>query len=170
MSTPESGSSNMVKSGIWASSCKISERFTSPPENPKLTSLSRNSSLNLSWSANAFILGFNSSSISWWDSILSRSLTETPLIAGGVWKLTPKPNCTLSAVVNSVISWPLNLMDPSTTSYCGKPKIVKNKVLFPAPLGPKRTWVSPSSMERLTPFKTLLPATSTAKFSISSNI
>ena len=49
MSRPESGSSSMDMFGLRTAIWSTSERFFSPPENPSLRYLDRNSSLSPTW-------------------------------------------------------------------------------------------------------------------------
>ena len=60
-----------------------------------------------------------------------------------------------------VISTPLTITLPDFGR--SSPMICRNSVLFPEPLPPNRTMVSPASMSRLSLFKTRRPSYSTTK-------
>ena len=81
-STPESGSSNIMKSGDCASSCSISDRFTSPPEKPRFTSRFKKSIEILSRRASAIMPSSISPSFFPW-AMLTISPSDTPRISGG---------------------------------------------------------------------------------------
>lgn len=106
-----------------------------------------------------------------------------PSISGGLWKSMPMPMMERSEIyrvkqkrgthrlVRHILSEEENrslchfalttLMRGAQRTRNLKPMIVLIKVLFPDPLGPKRTCVSPGYTHRFTPFSTSFPAIST---------
>src|SRR5207245_3868174 len=60
-----------------------------------------------------------------------------------------KPSEALAASGSRARSWPLMVTVPLVG--LSRPAIMRMVVVLPAPLGPRKPWISPGSTERLTP-------------------
>src|SRR5712691_3512165 len=60
-----------------------------------------------------------------------------------------KPSEDLAASGSAARSWPLMVTRPLVG--LSRPAIIRMVVVLPAPLGPRKPWISPGSTERLTP-------------------
>src|SRR4051812_11762415 len=173
MSRPESVSSSTATSGWSIAICRISARFFSPPEKPSLrwrevNERSTSSSSMACWSLVRNSLTLIGSSLRPVLIAMRRKLAiDTPGMATGYWKARNRPACARSSGSASVISSPLNEIEPSVTSYSGWPMIVDASVDFPEPLGPMSACSSPLLTLRSTPRRISRSSTRTWRLRIS---
>src|SRR4051794_21632486 len=173
MSRPESVSSRTATSGSSIAIWRISARFFSPPENPSLrwrevNERSTSSRSMACWSLVRNSLTLIGSSLRPVLIAMRRKLAiDTPGMATGYWKARNRPACARSSGSASVISSPLNEIEPSVTSYSGWPMIVDASVDFPEPLGPMSACSSPLLTLRSTPRRISRSSTRTWRLRIS---
>src|SRR3954453_23912323 len=173
MSRPESVSSSTATSGSSIAIWRISARFFSPPENPSLRwrevkarSTSSRSTACCRRVRNSLTL-IGSSLRPVLIAMRRKFAIETPGIETGYWKARKRPACARSSGSASVMSSPLNVIDPSVISYSGWPMMVEASVDLPEPLGPIRACSSPLSTLRSTPLRISRSSTRTWRLRIS---
>ena len=125
-SRPESVSSKMAIFGFNSSSCMISWRFFSPPENPSLTFLVANAGSMLSASIAPLtsatqVRSFGASPRRAVAAVRRKLETETPGTSTGYCIARNKPALARSSTVISKTSAPSRVTEPLVIVYLGWP-------------------------------------------------
>ena len=150
-STPAVGSSKNRTRGSWANALAIRTRRFIPPDN-SLTALSRLSQRDrrrrmCSIAASSRDLPNKPRE--------KRTVLMTFSNGSSATSCGTKPIKLRAARKSSLIHLPATLTSPDVTEVM--PQIVEINVVLPAPLGPSRAIISPSSISRFTPFSASNP-------------
>ena len=149
---------------IW----KISFLFFSPPEKPTFTSRFANSCLICTRAIFSFMSFRKAAAVRGsspraflreFTAVFMKFVMETPGISTGYWNDRKIPAHERSSGLIFRRSRPMKVTAPSVTVYWGLPANTDDNVLFPAPLGPMTTCVSPLRTVRSTPFRISLSST-----------
>src|SRR6218665_2753918 len=155
-SSPESVSSSTANLGPSSSSCRISLRFFSPPENPSLMLRSANAASirRRAIDSRTSLIHVRTDGASPEIAVFAveiKLVTVTPGISTGYCIARKIPARARSSTdITSTLS-PSSRISPLTTVYFGWPEIVYASVDLPEPLGPIIAWISPSAIARSTP-------------------
>ena len=157
-SRPESVSSRIANFGFRSSSCIISWRFFSPPENPSLTLRCAKDGSILRDSIAFFTSpthsrSFGASPRRAVAAVRRKFETETPGTSTGYCIARNRPAFARSSTDISRTSSPSRVTVPDVIVYFGCPAIEYARVDLPEPFGPMIAWVSPDLIVRSTPLR-----------------
>ncbi|CAB5053266.1 unannotated protein [freshwater metagenome] len=157
-SRPESVSSRIANFGLRSSSCMISWRFFSPPENPSLTLRCAKDGSILSDSialltSPTHSRSFGASPRSAVAAVRKKFETDTPGTSTGYCIARKRPALARSSTDISRTSAPSSVTVPPVIVYLGCPAIEYASVDLPEPFGPMIACVSPDLMVRSTPLR-----------------